>query len=174
MPSSSRPSLGELPHRLRAGIETLPGRWSAWRAAVRDDPAVLWRGPVARGLALIIGGALLIGAASWLSGALVPPKSADEQRPPTSTLYVACTNPGCGAAQTVERPLDFKAWPLKCQRCGQATVYRARQCPTCRAWFAVPPNSAPACPKCAAAQAAAAKAEPNQPKKRGPNDEDPW
>lgn len=171
------PSFADLPNRVREGLAGLPARWREWREGFRADPAILWRTPVLRVAALV---ALLLAAGltlRWAIGLLAPGGRGQvfEQPTPWATLYVACTHPDCRAAYTTQQPMDFKAWPLKCERCGRPTVYRATRCPACRQWFASVPGAPATCPRCAEKTAAPQPAElPRRPSATGDDSEDPW
>ena len=177
MRANRRLSFAVLPHRLRERLAEWPARWRAWRADLREDPAKLVRGPVPRLVGLVLLGLIVVLGLHWLisglaSSALALPEA---KAVPLATLYVACTNPACRAEYTTRQPMDFKAWPLKCAKCGAPTVYRASLCPTCRHWYAVALGQPPACPHCAA-KAAAAASQPSSPdpKKSRDDAEDPW
>ena len=165
------------PQRWLAHAMRLVARWHAWREAFRADPHVLWRTSAVRfgGLALlailiIMGVQMLIGALAPRSGGGGGGKYVQE-----ATLYVACTNAACRASYTTQQALDFKGWPLKCEKCGGATVYRASRCMVCRHWFASAPGATHACPFCAERVAAekAKHPDPNRPEK-STDPEDPW
>lgn len=167
--------IAHLPHQVRERLAELPDRWRTVREGLRKDPARLWHSPVTRVLAIAV---ILIAAAIGvvkLTSALTPGgKDRAEKPTAAATVYVACTNPACRASHTAHVPRDFKAWPLKCDKCGQQTAFRATLCRSCRQWFAVPPGAAQACPFCAEREQAAAAASRPAPRKTGPDDEDPW
>lgn len=170
-------SRGAIPQRCLAYALGLGARWHAWREAFRENPRVIWRSPAVRlgGLALlaiviIMGVQTLIGALAPRSGVGGGGRYLQE-----ATLYVACTNAACRASYTTQQALDFKGWPLKCQKCGGASVYRASRCGVCRHWFASAPGAAHACPFCAekAAEENAKRRDPNR-SGRSTDPEDPW
>lgn len=177
MDPKPRLSLADVPHRLRDFLGSLPQRWQTWREGLREDPALLWHGPVPRLAGIILFGLLLIVGLRWLVAAATPASTVSvfEEATPWATLYVACTNPACWAAYSTRQPMDFKTWPLKCEKCGQMTVYRAQVCPTCRNWYATPPGGVNTCPRCAEKKAADQRqAEPTAPTKKSDDAEDPW
>jgi hypothetical protein len=178
MSSSDRPSLAELPHHVRAGFAGLPARWRQWREGFREDPGKLWHSPVVRLAALVALGAAAVIVVYWLAREVTPRESTAESAGATqrAILFVACTNPACRAEYTTRQSLDFSAWPLTCEKCGQPAVYRATQCPACRHWFAFAPGRPPDCPFCAASKAATQPAPParNEPTKSRDDAEDPW
>jgi hypothetical protein len=175
--ANRRLSFAALPHRVRERLAEWPERWRAWRAELRADPGRLWRGPVPRLVGLIALGVVAVLGINWLISGLAARTLSlpSEQAAPRATLFVACTNAGCRAEYTTQQPLDFKAWPLKCEKCGNPTVYRATQCPSCRHWYASAPGQPPGCPHCTAkAAAAASKPSPTGPQKSRDDAEDPW
>ena len=176
MDPDHRPSLANLPHKLRQNIAEWPVKLRQWRSELREDPTLFWRTPLVRVGLWVSLGIVAIVVASWLTSALTPRGGGEFREPtPMATLYVACTNPDCRATNTVELPMDFGDWPLKCDKCGQESVYRAHLCPTCKHWFATAPGEPPECPFCAAKRAAA---QPVEPAPTGPvnadDEEDPW
>ena len=172
------PSLVYRPAAPAAGTARRVARGVArWCADLREDPGRLWRGPVPRLLGLVLLGLAAVLGLHWLIGGLAGRTLAlpSEQVAPRATLYVACTNAGCWAAYTTQQPMDFKAWPMKCEKCGALTVYRATLCPTCRQWYAVAPGQPPACPHCAAKTAVPdSKPASIDPQKSRDDAEDPW
>jgi hypothetical protein len=176
MPTGDRPSLAELPQRVREGLAELPARWRRWREGLRDDPARLWYSPVVRIAALIVLAICGLLVAHWLAQSLVPggPVSHLEEGTRWATLYVSCTNPACRAHYSTQQARDFKAWPLKCEKCEQETVYRATRCAECRRWYAVPPDGPQGCPFCAEKAAQKPKETPRAPSKKSDDAEDPW
>jgi hypothetical protein len=174
-----RPSLAELPHRLREGAASLRANWREWRDTVRQEPARLWRSPLTKIGLLVVLALLAVLAIEWFGSALIPGSLSwrlEDQATREATLFVACTNPACRASYTTHQPRDFKDWPLKCEKCGQETVYRATRCPDCRHWYAIAPGGAPACPFCAEKKAEQKPTEekPPPPPKRTDDSEDPW
>jgi hypothetical protein len=120
---------------------------------------------------------LLLGAwaVTWFVAGLTPGGTQFAERTPWATLYVACTNPACRATYSTQKALDFDEWPLTCERCGQATVYRASRCPKCKAWFATAPGEQPACPHCAARRLREEAIDTEvRPRPTGDDAEDPW
>jgi hypothetical protein len=181
--------LTDLPHQLRVAREELPGRWQAWREALREDPSIFWRTTIVQVIGLILLVALGIVVSQRIVAAFTPAGDTVFRKPDrTAVLYVACTNPACLASATIERPREFHDWPVTCAKCGQKTAYRAIQCPTCKQWYAPTPSSdgtppaAPAggsaadakCPHCAAAKAKASQATRPAGPARKAEDEDPW
>lgn len=91
-----------------------------------------------------------------------------------ATIHVACTNHGCHASYVAHPRIEFKAWPMTCEKCAAAAVYRAKLCPICRGWFATAPGATGACPTCAARNAATqATTQPTRPR-TGDDAEDGW
>jgi hypothetical protein len=171
--------LADLPHRLRAELAELPQLFREWREGFREDPAAFWHGPIPRIIGWTVFGALAIAAAFWVTRLVTPGGSAvfGEAATSSATVYVACTNPACRAAYSVRVPMDFDDWPMRCEECGQDTVYRARRCTKCRPprWYATPPGSPDQCPFCAQADHSAEPREtPDVPSRRSDDDEDPW
>ncbi len=173
-----RPSLAELPHRLREGAAGLRAGWREWREGVRQEPGRLWHSPLTKIGLLIVLALVAVLALQWFGSALVPGGLSwrlEEEGTPWATLYVACTNPACRANYTTQQARDFKSWPLKCEKCGQETVYRATRCPDCRHWYAPAPGGAPFCPFCAEKKAEQKPIEaPPAPIKKTDDSEDPW
>jgi hypothetical protein len=173
----NRPSLAELPNRVREGLAGLPERWRQWREGFREDPARLWYSPPVRIAAYSVLGVAALLAAYWLAQGLVPGGTGSrlEEGPGWATLYVCCTNATCRAHYTIRQPRDFKAWPMKCDRCRQPTVYRGTRCKECRHWYAVAPGGPTDCPFCAARKAAQKPKEaPRDRSKTADDAEDPW
>jgi hypothetical protein len=169
--------LSELPHRWRSRLGELRARWLDYRATYRESPGMVWHSPILKiGVLVLVVLAAILGV-RWLTNWVTPGGSASlgDQPTPTATLYVACSNPGCRAFYTTQQPMDFKGWPLKCEQCSGATVYRATQCPTCRHWYASAPGGPVGCPFCAEK---ASSAEPLPTSRATPHhsddDEDPW
>jgi hypothetical protein len=171
-----RPSLAELPHRLRAWLAGLPGRWHQWREGFRQEPGRIWYSPIVRMAALVVLVVAGLFAVHWLAQGLLPGGHAwrPEEGTRWATLYVSCTNPACRAHYNAQQLMDFAAWPLKCERCGQATVYRATRCAECRHWYAVAPGSPTGCPFCAERKAAQKPGESRPAAKTSDDAEDPW
>lgn len=166
--------ISDLPHHVRERLAELPGRWRAVREGFREDPARIWHSPLTRIVALIVLGFIAVVGAGKLVGSLTPGGQLRAEKPTrVATVYVACTNRACRVSYTAHVPRDFKNWPLKCEKCGQATVYRATLCRTCRRWFATPPGVEPACPFCHERERAAAASQPEH-RRGSPDDEDPW
>jgi hypothetical protein len=179
MLSEHRPSLGEWPHRFREGLAGLRAGWREWREGVRQEPARLWHSPLTKIGLLIVLGLLAILAVQWFGSALVPGGLSwrlEDQATREATLFVACTNPACRASYTTQQPRDFKDWPLKCEKCGQQTVYRATHCRECRHWYALTPGGPPGCPFCAQKRAEQKKLEAPPPPapEKSDDSEDPW
>ncbi len=177
MSEDPRPSLADLPHRVRQRWSALPADWRLWREGFRRDPATIWRSPVIRIAGLILLGVVLIVGVDWLIGSLSPGPAGQAwgEATPWATLYVACVNPTCRASTTTHQAMDFDAWPLTCPTCGGQTVYRATRCSERRHWFAVEPGQPETCPFCAEQKAAQV---PDEPVRQEPtftdDDEDPW
>ncbi len=178
MTGQRRPSLSDLPHRIREGLATWPDRLRDWWHEVGREPAMLWRTTGVRVLLWILLGAVLILGARWLTAALTPGAAGlrDGQATPYAILYVACTAEECRAHFTSRQAMDFDAWPLKCPRCGADTVYRATVCDRCRQWYATAPGQPRGCPLCAK-MGSEAPVDPQQTERADdhPDDlEDPW
>ena len=171
-----RPSLAELPQRLRARLAGLPGRWHRWREGFRQEPGKIWYSPLARTAVLVVLVIAAILTVNWLAQGLVSGEKAWRVGEGTrwATLYVSCTNPACRAHYRTQQPMDFAAWPLKCEKCGQDAVYRATRCPECRHWYAVAPAGPPGCPFCAEKKAAQIPSESRPAAKTSDDAEDPW
>jgi len=166
--------ISDLPHHLRERLAELPDRWRAAREGFREDPTRIWYSPLTRVAALVLLGIAAGVGAIKLAGALTPGGQLRAEKPTSvATVYVACTNPGCRVGYTAHVPRNFKDWPLKCEKCGQLTVYRATLCPTCRRWFATTPGAEPVCPFCRERERAAAASQPER-RSASPDDEDPW
>lgn len=170
--------LADLPHRVREQLAKLPDRWQTWREGFRQDPTALWRTPVIRVSALVFLAGAAVAGFSWLLVLLTPTAPGDrapEKRTLQTTLHVACANPACRTSYTTSQAVNFKAWPLKCEKCGQLTVYRATCCPDCKRWFAVPPGRPTRCPFCPEKKPAKPVAPPTTRKSTNPDDEeDHW
>ena len=171
------PNLGNLPHQIREQINAAPERIRELKDRFRENPRDVLESPVVRAIGLIILGLLLIFAAGWFARGLTPggPAALTEEATPWSVLYVACTNPACLATATIKRERDFNEWPIKCDKCGRESVYRARACTSCGQWYAVAPGGSAGCPHCAKT----VKPEPQKPtdtrpRQRSDDDEDPW
>ena len=157
MSDNRLPSAAELPHQAREAILGFKGRFHAWQAELKDDPTLLWRTPAVRiGLYLILGIALLL-SVRWATHSLAGAGAGADPARKMATVFVACTNPECLKSGSARVAMDFKEWPLKCETCGQLTVYRATICKTCRNWYAVGPSGPEGCPFCRK------KAEANKP-----------
>jgi hypothetical protein len=168
-------SWADLPHRLREQLIDLRRGYRQFWADLKDDPGRVWRNPFARLLAWATLGVAAVLLVNLLVGRFViPPQTSAEQATSTATLYVACTNPACRAAGVIERPLNFSAWPAKCDKCGASSVYRATVCPKCGRWFALTPDQPPGCPFCA--EASQPRTRPTgPPRSTDPNNlEDDW
>lgn len=171
------PNLGELPHQIREQLLAAPERWRNFRDRLRDDPGAIFHSPVIRIVTLIVLGLILLLVTGWFVRGLTPPGPAGltEEATPWAVLYVACTSPKCLAAASTRCARDFDAWPMKCEKCGDKSVYRAQTCAKCGQWFAASPGQPAACPHCARA---AAKPEatptPTRPAGKSDDDEDPW
>ncbi len=171
-----RTILADLPHLVREFFVELPAAWRRWREELSNDPMLFFRTPLIRiGLWILLGALLFIGLRTAIAFFAPPAAGRDFAEPtPTATLYVACTNPQCLHAHTVQQAMDFKAWPLACPRCGVASVYRASICDRCRNWYAIVPGKPDVCPTCAAREAKAAPVA----EKFGPtnpdDEEDDW
>ncbi|MGD8451691.1 MAG: hypothetical protein PVJ57_07715 [Phycisphaerae bacterium] len=177
MSTDRRSQLADLPDRIRERTANWPEDFRRWRAEVREDPSLFWRTAAVRITLWIILGVVAIVAARWLTHALTPPAGPGdfEKATSTATIYVGCTNPACQAAYQVKVPMDFDAWPMKCEHCGQESAYRAKLCPKCRQWYATAPGEPAECPHCAARRAANAPPPPKETGPQNPDDEeDPW
>ncbi len=170
-------ALANLPRLIAAGLISLPARCREWGAAVRDDPGCLWRSPRARvaGLILLIGVLVLVAAIWFFAGS-----SAPSGRRTMRTLMslppqrVACANPACRLSYTAPPPAAGKSWPLLCKQCGQASVYPATACPSCRAWYAAVPDRPAGCPFCAPRKPAEPLKPPERERPASPDSEDHW
>ncbi len=170
MKDRERPRLADLPHWVRATLAAWQDRWRESRVDLRPTPEWVRSVIVRVGVPLLVILVLVV-AVRWLRALAQPgSRAATEEATPTATLFVACTDAGCRAEYTVQRPRDFREWPLTCERCGGTTVARAALCPTCRHWYA----GTPACPHCAARAAAAQPTTAPVPQKRADDAEDPW
>jgi len=175
--SDKRPSrIANLPHAVREHLAGLPDRWQTWREGFRQEPAALWRSPLTQIAVLVAVLVIILIAVTRLVGAIAPPGGDRRVEPatPVATLYVACTNPACRASYTTRQPMSFKAWPLKCEKCGQMTVYRATLCKDCRRWYAVLPGMPAICPFCEEQKHAKAAATQPAKKSAADEDEDSW
>lgn len=172
------PRLADLPHRARAWLACLPVRWRAWRAEFRWQPGALWGSPALRVTVVSLAGVCILLLAQWVVGRKYPAVADPFAQKPTrwAVLYVACTDPECRATGTTRQDISFAGWPLKCERCGKLTVYRARPCAECRQRYAVAPNGPQGCPFCAAAKTAKAAegARPVTKSKSSDDEEDRW
>jgi hypothetical protein len=177
MGTTDHKPLSELPHRFRERLAALRTRWRDYRDECRETPGIARHRPLLKIGALILVVLAAILGVRWLTSWITPGGSASlaDQRTPTATLYVACTNPGCRTFFTTLQPMDFKNWPLKCAGCGALAVYRATQCPTCRHWHGLAPGGPVGCPFCAEKTQ---QAEPFPTSRATPHhsddDEDPW
>lgn len=164
------PRAAELPHLLRLWLAAAGNSLRGWCAEVREEPALLLRSPAARIAGWILLGVIFFLVVQALIAFITPaaPGRTAEKATPWATLYVACANPECRAAYATQTAMDFRAWPLKCERCGQMSVYRAARCERCRAWIAAPPGQPPTCAACAKR----AEPKPAAPKPRPPADPD--
>ena len=175
MSQERHPQLGDLPDQIREQSAEVRRSFSEWWKAVQADPALLWSNTAVRIVLWIVFGlcAMLIVYIVTHAFAPAPATSEAPKPPPTATLYVACANPSCLKSYTVERPMDFKDWPIQCEKCAQRSVYRAILCPECRHWYAVAPGHKRICPFCKPKDE-----PPKQEKKSGSgnpdDDEDPW
>lgn len=174
--SERRTILTDLPHAVREYLVELPVAWRRWREDLSNDHTLFWRTPAVRiALWILLGVALLIGLRSLIS--FFAPAGAGRDftaATPTATLYVACTNPQCLHTEAVQRPMDFKDWPLTCTACGVESVYRASLCDRCRNWYAVAPGKPDLCPACAARDAKAAPVVEQVGPKNPDDEEDDW
>ncbi|GEM_PF-900302 len=162
---------------VRQWLAGLPARWIAWREGLRQDPSLLWRTPLVRLAGLLLGGIVLVLGVNWFIGVLTLGGSSLKVEEPTpwATLHVACANPACRAVSKTRQPMDFKAWPLKCEKCGQMSVYRAARCPVCRHWYVNPPDGQGGCPFCRERKATTQSRPADRKTKSVPEDaEDPW
>jgi hypothetical protein len=171
------PNLGELPHQIREQLQAAPERWRSFRDRVRDDPSAIFHSPVIRVVSLLVLGLILLFVAAWFVRGLTPPGPAGMtvEATPWSVLYVACVSPKCLAATSAKCARDFDGWPMKCEKCGEMSVYRAQTCAKCGKWFATAPGQPTACPHCARA-VTKTEAAPAQTRPAGmsDDDEDPW
>lgn len=172
MASLKPPRLGDLPHAVRDELENLPSRWRDLREGLRNDPGAIFNHPLARITLFVILGIVALLLINWLISGLTPGGTTptSEVATPWASVYVACTNPECGAVYQAQVARDFKDWPLPCERCKTGKVYRAAYCKECRSWYPLVPGKAHVC------QAKEAPVQaPTTPKQRGTdNDEDPW
>lgn len=143
--------MARLPHRLREAVSGLPVRLRQWRADIRDDPWIIWRSPATRigiwcalGLVLIL---IIQAGIDWTRPADV--KQHLDKATPWTTLFVSCANPLCRHSFTAHTAMDFRNWPMSCEKCGARSVYRATRCTRCGQWYALAPGQGPGCPNCA-------------------------
>lgn len=151
------------------------GRWRTRGGVVVGEPFARGLGlPVRLALWGLAGVALFAGLKLLIAWALPAVADASGEPPtPWATLYVICTNPACHASATTRQPMDFNAWPLTCDRCGQLTVQRATRCPRCATWIAAAARAD--CWQCAAKRAASQpKKPPRRPGASPDDDEDGW
>ncbi|MGE0480212.1 MAG: hypothetical protein AB7Q17_07045 [Phycisphaerae bacterium] len=142
---------------------------------LRAEPWAPLRSPVVRLALFAIAAVIIVVVARSCLPAI---GSGSEPRGETATIvatiHVACTNPDCHASYVAHPNIDFKAWPMVCEKCATPGVYRAKLCPTCRSWFATAPGANDACPACAARNAATqAATQPARPR-TGDDAEDGW
>ena len=174
--SAPHRSLADLPHRFRAQLIELRLGFRRVRSDLRADPGMLWRNPAARLFGWIaLGVAVLLGTHAVIGHYVGAGSRSAEQPTLMATLYVACTNPACRATGTIERPRDFSAWPVRCDKCGQMSAYRATEtCPKCGRRYATAPGQPAGCPFCAEASQPATQTR-TTPRSTDPNNlEDGW
>lgn len=178
MSNDLRTRLADIPHRLRDLFETLPARWNEWREAFRQDPAVLWAGPIPRIAGIIVAGTLCLILGNWLIQGLRPagPAGTFAEPTPFATIHVACTNPDCLHHETRKVDIDFDDWPMTCDKCGRESVYRAKLCRKCRNWYATAPGASERCPHCQRGTAEESAPTPHRARQpANPDDlDDPW
>lgn len=162
--------MSDLSSRVKEATTDFRSDWAQWRSDVRQNPALLFQSlPVRIALWLLVAFALYL-IVSWIvvgannQGAVVI-----EEATPTATLYVACTNSDCLRSATVTQPRDFREWPLRCEHCGQMSLYRASLCKSCRDWFAVAPGALLECQLC---KRKTVKPAVSQPARKVPQDRD--
>jgi hypothetical protein len=124
-----------------------------WFAAVREEPYLIWQTPAIRYAVYGVGGLMLVWIVTGIVSAMVPPPPAGAQpRATTADFHVLCTNPSCGEHFVINRKFGFKAFPVKCIKCGLNTGYAARKCnsSTCRGRWVVPfkEEAVHKCPHC--------------------------
>lgn len=188
MSSRKPPSAADLPHKLRATLESaeqVRGDWITalrrWREAVREDPLVIWRTPAVRIAVFVILAVVAFFGARWAIPTFTPAAGGRnfEKATDTATIFVACTRPDCLDQRSVKLPMDpanwKERWPLACEKCGQKSVYRAQRCAECRRFFATAPGAPAGCPHCAAKKAASSKpAKGPTSRPTGDDSEDGW
>lgn len=170
MSSKKPPSAVDLPHKLRATLESaeqVRGDWITalrrWREAVREDPLLIWRTPAVRIALFALLAVVLFLFARWAIPTFTPAAGGRnfEKATDTATLFVACSRTECLDQRSIRLPMDpstwKERWPLTCEKCGQKSVYRAQRCAECRKFFATAPEGPPGCPHCAAKRAASVK-----------------
>lgn len=175
MSDNRLPSAADLPHQAREAVLGFRERYRAWQLEVKDDPTLLWRTPAIRITFYLILGIAILFAARWATHTLVDAGASVDPAKKKATLFVACTNPECLKSGNSSVAMDFKEWPLKCDTCGQPTVYRATLCKVCRNWYAIAPAGTDGCPFCRK-KAAAAKptTKPKAKAANGDDAEDGW
>lgn len=169
--------LTDLPNTLRERIAEVPDTVRHWRDEIAREPTAVFQSPPVRIALWIVAGVVVLLTARGLIGGLTLPGGGKgwEKATPWATLYVACTVPACRHTWSTQQPLDFKDWPLTCEKCRGPSGFRAALCSACRRWSATPPGAATGCPFCAeAAEKRAAPASQPSQKKRGDDEEDPW
>lgn len=146
------PDYTELRGSLRERISSFRLNFRQFRADVREDPTLLWRTQPIRIAFWILVGLGLILFVRWLAVSITPTPSFPGEYEPTrtATLWVACTNPDCLKTSMHTAPMDFNAWPVACEHCGNPSAVRAVRCPLCRSLM--PPaegDSSGPCVRCA-------------------------
>ncbi len=138
--------LRELPSDLRE-------RWVDWRAAVREEPALIWETPGVRYVAYGLTAVAVLWVVSGVVGMLVPPPPADA-RPVATTadFHVVCTHVDCRDHFVIHRKFGYRRFPVPCPRCGQNTGECALRCnsPACQGRWVAPTKSEgkSSCPVC--------------------------
>lgn len=148
MSDNRLPSAAQLPHQAREAVRGFKDRYRQWREDLKEDPSLLWRTPAIRITFYLVLAVGLILAVRWGTNTLAGAGAANKEDVKKSTLYVSCTDPNCLKSFNATVAMDFKTWPLKCDQCGQLTVYRATLCKVCRNWYAVAPTGPDGCPFC--------------------------
>lgn len=154
-PGSGR--FSHLPDRLRERVSDLRADFRQWRSDVGEDPGLLLRTlPLRIALWVILGAALFFGLRGVVGGLMPRDAGSLEGATRAATLHVACADPACLAAYHTTRPMNFRDWPLVCEKCAKPSVERAGLCPRCKRWYApslgvncsvcTRPASAPAAP----------------------------